>query len=144
MKFNEKLKNEIERFKDYVVLVEGQKDVLALKQFGFKKVYTVHKTGIPLRERIEQLTQLIDKKDRICILTDLDRQGKKIYHIIKPIIQELGFQPDSTFRGILIKSKISHVEGISNFLEKVEKMEQSKYKIHQKKGRLHRHFKKKF
>lgn len=139
MKFNERLQRDIARFREYVILVEGKNDVEALKAFGFEKVYALHKTGITIRERIEQLAPLIDKKQKICILTDLDRQGKKLYEVIKPIIQELGFQTDSTFRGILIKAKVPNVEGISNFLDKVERMEQEHHEFHLRgRGRPHR------
>ncbi|MBU0761203.1 MAG: toprim domain-containing protein, partial [Nanoarchaeota archaeon] len=86
MKFNPKLKNDVEKFKDYAILVEGKKDVSALKNAGFDKVYAIHVTGVGLRERIEQIAEGIEdrKKTKVCILTDLDRQGKKLYMLIKP------------------------------------------------------------
>ena len=120
MKLNPQLKTQIEKYKDYVIIVEGKKDVNALRSFGFEKVYAIHSTGIPLRERVEQIMSCIDKKEKICILTDLDKKGKQLYLNIKPIFQELGAHLDSSLRGILIKSKISHIEGIHKFLEKVE------------------------
>ncbi len=122
MKFNQSLKQEIERYKDYVILVEGKKDMQTLKHFGFEKVYEIHKNSVSLRERIEQIREKIGKKDRVCILTDLDKKGKKLYMLIKPILQELGVRLDSNLRGILIKAGLSHIEGISNFMNKVEAM----------------------
>src|SRR3990167_10466070 len=104
MKYNIHLKSQIERFKDYVILVEGKKDIQALRSAGFKKVYAIHQTGVTLRERLEQIAPLIEKKQKVCILTDLDRRGKELYMKIKPILQELGITLDSTFRGILIKA----------------------------------------
>ena len=35
---------------------------------------------------------------------------------------EQGITIDSSFRSLLIKANISHIEGISNFLEKVENL----------------------
>jgi 5S rRNA maturation endonuclease (ribonuclease M5) len=122
MKINQRLKQEIEKFKDYIIVVEGKKDSQVLKSFGFSRVFEIHKTGVPIRERVEYICSLTEKKDRICILTDLDRQGKKLYEFLKPIFQEHGAKLDSTFRGILIKSKISHIEGLSNFLRNVEEV----------------------
>ncbi len=130
MKFNQQLKKEIESFKDYTILVEGEKDRDALHFFGFGKVYTIHKTAVPLRERIEQIVSKINKKEKICILTDLDRRGKKLYETIKPILQELGCHIDSTLRGILIKANISHIEGIHNFMTKVENLENTRLQRH--------------
>ncbi|MDO8460790.1 MAG: toprim domain-containing protein [Nanoarchaeota archaeon] len=139
MKFNHRLKQDIERYKDYVILVEGQNDMLVLKDHGFEKVYAIHKNSVSLRERIEQLAPLIDKKEKVCILTDLDKRGKKLYGIIKPILQELGIQTDSGFRGLLIKSKITHIEGLTKFFERVESItkESNTETGHRKKARSH-------
>ncbi len=123
MKYNSHLLNDIERFKEYTIVVEGKKDVEALKSLGFEKVYAIHITGVPLRERAEQIMFYIEKKDKLCILTDLDKKGKELYEKLKPIFQELGARLDSTFRGILIKSRISHIEGIYSFMEKINQIQ---------------------
>lgn len=120
MKFNARLRADIERFQNYIIVVEGKKDIAALKLFGFGRIYAIHQNSVPLRERIEQIMANVGKKDRVCILTDLDRAGKLLYEKIKPVFQELGAHLDSSFRGILIKTKISHIEGITKFMEKVE------------------------
>ena len=119
MKFNSKLKQDVEKFKDYIILVEGKKDVHALKSLGFEKVYEIHKTSVSLRERIEEICSNIKRKEKVCILTDLDKKGKKLYMIIKPILQEHGVRLDSTLRGILIKSNLSHIEGLATFMNKL-------------------------
>ncbi|RMD66078.1 toprim domain-containing protein [Candidatus Pacearchaeota archaeon] len=120
MKFNPKLRGEIEKYKGYVVLVEGKKDVLALRQFGFTNVYAIHKTGIGLRERVEQIVASVsDKKKRFCVLTDFDRQGKKLYMFVKSVLHEQGVRVDSALRGILLKAGLSHVEGFGKFMEKL-------------------------
>ena len=64
---------------------------------------------------------MLNPNDKICILTDLDKKGKSLNQQLKPIFQELGIKIDSSFRGLLIKLKISHVEGIKNFVENLEK-----------------------
>jgi len=120
MKFNQQLKEEIEKFKDYVIVVEGKKDVNALKSYGFEKVYTIHQNGTSIKERAEQIMLYMDKKDKVCILTDLDRRGRQLYMLLKTIFQELGARLDSSLRGIFIKAKISHIEGFDTFMRKVE------------------------
>ncbi len=122
MKYNQRLQNEIEKFKDYIMIVEGKKDVNALKSLGFQKVYALHIPSIPIRERVEQIMLLINKKEKICILTDLDKKGRQLYEKLKPIFQELGAHLDSSFRGILIKTKLSHIEGLFRFMEKIESL----------------------
>lgn len=120
MKYNTKLLSEIEKFKDYVIVVEGKKDVNALKSYGFEKVYAIHQNGVSIKERAEQIMFYIDKKDKVCILTDLDRRGRQLYMLLKTIFQELGARLDSNLRGILIKARISHIEGFDTFMRKVE------------------------
>jgi len=122
MRFTPRLKFQIEKYKSYIILVEGKKDIQTLKSAGFKKVYAIHKTSVSLRERLEHLAALITKKDKACILTDLDKKGRQLHTKIKPILQELGIKIDNNFRGILIKAHMSHIEGIHNFLDKIEKI----------------------
>ncbi len=120
MRFNPKLKQDIAKFDDYVIIVEGKKDVNSLNKLGFEKVHAVHVNGVPIRIRLEQIAEEIGKRDKVCILTDFDKKGKKMYLYIKPICQELGFHLDSRLRGILIKAGVSHIEGLNSFMEKVE------------------------
>jgi len=122
MRFNPNLKQQIEKYKDYVFIVEGNKDVSSLQAVGFERVYALHTTGVSIRERIEQLVLEIDRKDKVCILTDFDKKGKKLYMYIKPILQEYGVKLDSSLRGILIKSQISHIEGLYSFMKKIDKI----------------------
>lgn len=120
MKYNAQLQSEIEKFKYYIIIVEGKKDVNALKSLNFEKVYAIHSIRVPLRERAEQIMIYVEKKEKVCILTDLDKRGRELYKELKPIFQELGANLDSSFRGLLIKARISHIEGLSSFMEKIE------------------------
>ena len=119
MKFNSELKSEIVRYLDYVILVEGKKDVAALKMLGFERVFAIHKTGVSLREQVEEISKQVSRKDKVCILTDLDKRGKQLYLLVKQILQENGIKLDSSLRGVLIKAGLSHIEGIDKFMEKV-------------------------
>jgi 5S rRNA maturation endonuclease (ribonuclease M5) len=122
VKFNPRLRQDIEKYLNYVIIVEGKKDVAALNHLGFKKVYAIHQTSLPLKERILQILNDINKKDKICILTDFDKKGKKLYLLLKSELQQLGARLDSSLRGILLKSRISHIEGLDKFIEKVERI----------------------
>ena len=122
MRFNPQLKEDIEKFADYVILVEGQKDVLALKSLGFEKVYAIDKNAVSSRERVEQICLMVNRKDKVCILTDFDKKGKKLYYLVKSIIQEYGLKIDSSLRGILLKANLSHIEGLATFMKKVDKI----------------------
>jgi 5S rRNA maturation endonuclease (ribonuclease M5) len=132
MKFDSKLKEEVEKFKEHVILVEGKNDVSSLMALGFERVFWVHKIGKGLREAVEEIVMEVGRGAKVCILTDLDKAGKKLYDQIKPILQELGVKVDSTLRGILIKAQVSHIEGFYNFMKKVEGIGWEKEKARRK------------
>lgn len=121
MKFNEKFESDIDKFKDYVIIVEGKKDVSSLNALGFSKVYMIHQTSMSVKERAEEILKQIEKRDKICILTDFDKKGKRMYMTLKPIFQELGARLDSSLRGLLLKARISHIEGLYKYLNDPEK-----------------------
>jgi 5S rRNA maturation endonuclease (ribonuclease M5) len=121
VKLNPQLLAEVQKYKSYVIIVEGKKDLNSLKNLGFEKVYAVHEPSVSLRERIEKISLLINKKDKICILTDFDKKGKQLYLLIKSEIQTIGgIRLDSSLRGILLKARVSHIEGLSKFMERLE------------------------
>jgi len=120
VKFNPKLKQDVEKYKNYVIVVEGKKDVLSLKALGFEKVYAIHSTGVPLKERVRELAGIIEKKDKLCILTDFDKKGKHLYLLLKKEFSEMGVRLDSSLRGVLLKARVSHIEGLYGFMKKVE------------------------
>lgn len=120
MKFNPKLKEELSKFYDYVIIVEGKKDVNSLAHLGFQKVYAIHEPGVPLKERVYHLSQIIGRKEKICILTDFDKKGKELYLLLKTLFQEQGMHLDSTLRGLLLVAGISHIEGIDKFVKTAE------------------------
>ena len=120
MKLNQDLKAEIEKYKDYVIIVEGNKDVNSLKSLGFEKVYAIHQNGVSIKERAEQIVNQVDKKEKFCIMTDFDKKGKELYFKLKTIFQELGVRLDSTLRGIFLKARISHIEGAGKFISKLD------------------------
>ena len=120
MKFNPKLRQDVRRYLDYVVIVEGKKDVAALTALGFEKVYAIHETGVSLREKVEEIVNKVGKKERICILTDFDKKGKQLYLLLKKEFSQLNVKLDSSLRGILLKAQVSHIEGLYEFMKKVE------------------------
>lgn len=112
------IKADLDKYLDRVIIVEGKKDVKALYALGFKRVYALHKTSVPIKERIAIIASQLDKKDKVCILTDLDKKGKSLYLLAKSIFIEHGVKLDSGFRDLLLRSGISHIEGLYHYMEK--------------------------
>lgn len=108
---------QIEKAKEHIIIVEGKKDKYALQQLGFDKIFVLNETGKSLYEKIEEIQALCEKKDKVCILTDFDKKGKKLYLLLKSKLAESGVRLDNTLRGFLLKEKISHIEGLFHFVE---------------------------
>ena len=118
---NQQLLKDIERAKDYLIIVEGKKDKFALQHLDFENIFVINETGKSLPEKIEQIQQLCDKKTKVCILTDFDKKGKQLYLLLKSKLQEIGVRMDNTLRGILLKERISHIEGLSHNIKNGER-----------------------
>lgn len=114
---NYELLKQLEKAKEYLIVVEGKKDKHALQQLGFKRIFVINETGKSFYEKIEQIQELCDKKDKVCILTDFDKKGKQMYLLLKSKLSELGVRLDNTLRGYLLKQRISHIEGLFHFIE---------------------------
>ena len=102
---------EIERAKEYLIIVEGKKDRQALLALGFKNIFVLNETGKSLYEKVEEIERLAGKK-KICILTDFDKKGKKLYLLLKKELSTRKVRLDNSLRGIFLKNKISHIEGL--------------------------------
>ena len=114
---NQQLLKDIEKAKDYLIIVEGKKDKFSLQALGFENIFVINETGKSLYEKIEQIQQLCEKKDKACILTDFDKKGKQLYLLLKTKLQEIGVRMDNTLRGVLLKERISHIEGLSHYIK---------------------------
>ena len=95
---------------DKLIIVEGIKDKEALRVLGIKKVITLKNK--PLYKVIEEAAE---KTKEAIILTDFDKEGKKIYSILKKGLQKHRIKVDMQFREFLIKNtEVSCIEGITN------------------------------
>lgn len=97
------------------IIVEGKKDVAALKILGISNT-------IPLNGPLFQVVERISEKyKRAIILTDLDPEGRKLYSRLKRDLGERGVEIDDRFREFLFrKTKLRHIEGIDTYLENLD------------------------
>ncbi len=109
------------------IIVEGKKDVFALEHLGIDagRILYLNK---PLFELVEDI---INNKNNIknelkydyeiIILTDLDKKGKELYGKLKKDLCKNGCKIDTYFREFLQKkTKISHIEGLKGYLERLK------------------------
>ncbi len=117
-RYSEELNEFIEKLKESnkAIVVEGEKDKKALENLGIKKIITLNKG--PLFKIAENISK--EHKD-IIILTDLDKKGKQLYGKLNSSLQRLGLRVDNSFRNFLLKkTKLRQIEGVTNYLEKIE------------------------
>jgi 5S rRNA maturation endonuclease (ribonuclease M5) len=107
---------ELENAKNKLVIVEGKKDVAALEALGVDNVVQLYKD--PLYKIIEQVAET---NREVLILTDLDREGKKLFGRINRELQRRGVKVDNRLRHLLSKTDLGEIEGLCTFLENQEK-----------------------
>jgi 5S rRNA maturation endonuclease (ribonuclease M5) len=90
------------------VIVEGPKDKRALEELGVSKIVMLH------RRPVYSIVEYIAEHDkRAVILTDLDKEGRRLYGILSGALQMHGVQVDNKFREWLQKnSKVKNIEGL--------------------------------
>lgn len=112
----EKLIEILEEIKesDLLVIVEGKKDVNALKKFGIKSV--------KLRGNLPQFCEHIQKSHKeVILLMDSDKEGRKLASILSKNLERLRVKTNKKYISILRNLGISHVEGIPRFVKRRSK-----------------------
>jgi 5S rRNA maturation endonuclease (ribonuclease M5) len=122
-----------------IIVVEGKKDILALKKLGVdeKNIIPLNK---PLFEIVEDIVNKNNNKNfeknkkiknninknkknnkEIIILTDLDKKGKQLYGKLKKDLCKNGCKIDHYFREFLQrKTKIRQIEGLPRYIERLK------------------------
>ncbi len=96
--------------KGAIFLVEGKKDKGALEKFGIKEVITLDK---PIYSVVEDI---VERKKPCVILTDLDKEGKKLYGKLNDALCRHGVKVDNTIREFLFrKTKLRQIEGVDTY-----------------------------
>lgn len=98
---------------DKIIIVEGIKDISALAKLGIPRdrIRRLNKAAFFVAEDLakEGIKEAI-------ILTDLDKEGKKLYSSLKTDLTRNGVQVDNFFREFLFRnSDLSHIEGIATY-----------------------------
>ena len=108
--------NEINKLKksNKLIIVEGKKDIIALNNLGIKNT-------IEINDSLELFSEKIAKKNNeVIILTDLDKEGKKIYSKLNHYLSQQGVKIDNTFRHFLFKkTKLTQIEGLDKYIENI-------------------------
>ena len=97
---------------DKVIIVEGKKDKKALVSLGVKNIVTING---PLYKLVEDVAEMTDE---VVILTDFDREGRKLYGFLRNNLQRNGVKIDRYFREFLMmNTKLTCIESIDKTFE---------------------------
>lgn len=99
------------RRSEKLIIVEGIKDKRALAKFGITNVRTLKS---PLYKEVEEVAA---SHKEVIILTDLDKEGKKLYGKLKKDLTRHGVEVDNKYREFLFKkTKLRQIEGIDSYM----------------------------
>jgi 5S rRNA maturation endonuclease (ribonuclease M5) len=95
------------------IIVEGPKDRTSLRSLGvLNKILVLNKK--PLYAVVEEAANSSD----VVILTDLDREGKRLFGRLNSDLQRFGVRVDNSFRLFLFKhTKLRQIEGIKTYMQ---------------------------
>ena len=87
------------------IIVEGKKDKKALETFN---IHSIQLNNQPIYKVVESI-----KEKEVIILTDLDKQGKKLYSKLKHNLQKKGKIINDKPRNYLFKNtRITYIESL--------------------------------
>ena len=109
--FNEFINRLKEASEKYPVLVEGKRDLFILKRFGVKNIYTL--SGKNYTDFVESLP---DDVEKVVLLTDVDKQGEKIFRKLSEVLRRYNIAVDGSFREYLRRLGIEEVEHLGEIV----------------------------
>lgn len=93
-------------------IVEGKRDVAALKEQGVRNVAETDTNLYLFCERVAK------KWKRACVLTDLDAEGKRLHGKIRGHLTQMGVHVVDEPREALFKTTLRQVEGLVGHLQR--------------------------
>ncbi len=107
------------------VIVEGARDVAALKKLGITKNVTPLNTGLSVFGFCEDLSK---RTNEAVILTDWDRRGGQLARMLKEGLLANGVKANDRVRArivILSKKEVKDIESMPTFMERLKAMAMS-------------------
>ena len=98
--------------RDLPAIVEGPRDRAALERLGFSRVVMLDRALFVVAERFE-------RGDVVQVLTDLDREGRKLYGLLGKELSRRGVRVDARLREALFRTNLSHIEGLDSYLSRL-------------------------
>ena len=99
---------------DCILVVEGMRDERALKTLGLKNIVRI--SGVPFIRAVEAIQKLRTRSNKeVVILTDFDREGRKLAKGLSALLKKYKIHPNSRKRGRIMELGKTHIENLRNF-----------------------------
>ena len=110
-----------EESKETAIIVEGRKDVVALRELGVTgKIICLHNSGKALTNLVEEIS---DTQNSVIILTDFDRYGRELAGRLRGSLEGNRVKANLVFwRRIksLVRHEIKDIESLSRYMERLK------------------------
>ncbi|MGC9094724.1 MAG: toprim domain-containing protein [Candidatus Bathyarchaeia archaeon] len=101
------------------IIVEGKKDIAALKALAIEgKIITAKTGGKSFLELISEIERTSAKE--VILLLDFDRRGKELTRNLKRYMEKTGIKTNTTFWSSLLSlvgKEVKDVEGLAAYME---------------------------
>ncbi|MFW9805364.1 MAG: toprim domain-containing protein [Candidatus Thorarchaeota archaeon] len=91
------------RYQNLLVIVEGKRDALVLRNLGLKAPIIKSQTGLSRPRLLNKILTHAGKDGQVLILTDFDKKGKEIYSFIETELELSGIKNLKRERRIIRK-----------------------------------------
>ena len=98
---------------DVSTIVEGHNDRVALESLGFSDVHVLDEPVFVVAERFS-------KKDRVQILTDFDRTGKRLFCELRHALCQRGVFLEKELRLAVKETGVTQMEDLATFVNRRE------------------------
>jgi 5S rRNA maturation endonuclease (ribonuclease M5) len=106
--------------RDVPIIVEGKKDLAALRKLGFNgRILCIKSSGKVLVDLLDEV-----QSGEVILFVDFDNNGVSLAKGIIPYLESRGIKINSVFwrkARSLVRKDVSEVEGFPSYLEKLKK-----------------------
>ena len=108
---SEELVDLTSKLRDKVIIVEGKKDKRALYSLGLRNIIAIN--GKPLVDVADEVDRIVRDGKSVVILTDFDREGRKLAARLRVLLQRLKIHPNTRLRKMLMSFGKNNVESLT-------------------------------
>jgi len=99
---------------EWLVIAEGKNDKKAFLELGFKNVFAIDKMAL-----YRVVEEVMKRAEDVIIMTDLDKEGKKLYRYFYTHLTQRGVKVHNELRNFMFKeTKLRQMEGLVRYLER--------------------------